>query len=142
MWVRIPYFQKIQLNCPYSYVSNHYNLLVSKKHRVKKIKLTNKTLRAVKVLYRLGVVSNFLIHHKPLIKISFTVFFYKNTSFFKKIQIISTPSKKFFISKEVILMTRKVFKSSIIILSTSKGLLSSNEAVLLGLGGKLVYIIN
>jgi ribosomal protein S8 len=39
-------------------------------------------------------------------------------------------------------MTRKVFKSSIIILSTSKGLLSSNEAVLLGLGGKLVYIIN
>jgi len=88
------------------------------------------------------VVSNFLIHYKPLIKISFTVFFYKNTSFFKKIQIISTPSKKFFISKEVMLMTRKVFKSSIIVLSTSKGLLSSNEAVLLGLGGKLVYIIN
>jgi ribosomal protein S8 len=39
-------------------------------------------------------------------------------------------------------MTQKVFKSSILILSTSKGLVSSKEAILLGLGGKLIYIVS
>lgn len=146
MWVRIPYFQNIITNCPYSYVSNHYNLLVSKKHRFKSITFNKSTIKIVKILYRSGVITNFIVtknlpnNKQPNIK--FTVLFYKNSSFFKKIKLISTPSKQFFVTKTTLKLSQKVFKTSLIIISTNKGLLTHQEAIALGLGGKVIYIIN
>ena len=146
MWVRIPYFQKIVINCPYSYISNHYNLLVSKKHQSKVIVFTKTTFNLVKTLYRSGAITSFIIlnsscnQKKTLIK--FTVLFYKSSPFFKNIKLISTRSKQLFITKKALLLTQKVFKSSLIIISSSKGLLTHHEATKLGVGGKIVYIIN
>ena len=147
MWVRIPYFQNITTNCPYSYVSNHYNLLVSKKHRFKRITFNNSTIQIVKTLYRSGVITNFIIIKNSIkssnqLSIKFTVLFYKNSPFFKKIKLISTPSKQFFITKSALKLSQKVFKTSLIIISTNKGLLTHQEADALGLGGKVVYIVN
>ena len=140
MWVRVPYFQLINGICPYNYISNHYNLTVSKHHAFKNIKLTKKTLLITKTLYRTGVISNFILVSPKLIK--FTVFFYKNSPFFKKIQLVSSQSKNFFININALVLTKKVFKSSLIILSTPKGLLTSKESISLGTGGQVIFIIN
>lgn len=135
--------------CPYSYISNHYNLLSSKKHRHKTISYSRKLLKVVKVLYRIGVISNFIVFSKsninnysiPTFYIRFTIFFYKNTTFFKKLNILSTPSKKFYISLKILKLSKKIFKSSVIIISTPYGLLTHKEAISLGTGGKLLYVV-
>jgi len=97
-------------------------------------------------LYRSGVISNFTIvstftKNKFIRTITFAVFFYKNSPFFRKIKTISSPSKKFFISYNSLKLAQKVFKNSILIISTSKGLLTNFEATKLLVGGLLVYII-
>jgi len=98
-------------------------------------------------LYRSGVITNFIIIKNSIkssnqLSIKFTVLFYKNSPFFKKIKLISTPSKQFFITKSALKLSQKVFKTSLIIISTNKGLLTHQEADALGLGGKVVYIVN
>ena len=132
--------------CPYTYVSNHYNLLNSKKHNSKTIILTSKTLNIVKTLNRYGIISNFIIlkivqPRNPKITIKFNSFSYLNSPFFKKIKTVSTPSKKYYINFKSIKLLEKSFKNSIIILSTNKGLVTINDAFSLGLGGFVVYII-
>jgi ribosomal protein S8 len=73
--------------------------------------------------------------------IKFTIFFYKNLPFFKKILNISTLSKSFYITYKTLKLLRTVFKSSLIILSTPYGLVSHKEATSIGSGGKIIYII-
>ena len=139
-----PIFPNITKICQYSYISNHYNLLVSKKHCSKTVKLTQTTLKLVRILFSNGVISNFVTfinssNNKKFIK--FTVFFYKNSPFFKKIKTISTQSKTFYISKNSLILLKKIFKSSLLILSTTNGLLTSKAAAEIGIGGKIIYII-
>ena len=108
----------------------------------KSIKYSNKVFRVILTLYNCGVISNFVILRKNKIFIKFTSFFFKNSSFFKKIKPVSTPSKSFFIKKSTIKLIHKTLKSSIIILSTTKGLLTTKDALNLGVGGKITYVIN
>jgi ribosomal protein S8 len=94
----------------------------------------------------LGVISNFLVLKNPKprtfnVRIKFAVNFYQNNPFFKKIKIVSTRSRNFYIKYSTILLLKKVFKASVIVLSTSKGLVSSSEATNLKVGGKIMYII-
>ena len=142
-----PIFPSINQNCPYNYVSNHYNLITTKKQTNITIKCTKKTLSILNIFYRTGIVSNFILYKNMYTKntnffIKFSPIFYKNSNFFKKIKTISTPSKAFYIRINSLHLIQKVFKSSIVIISTSKGLLTLNEALSVGIGGKVVYIIN
>jgi len=130
----------MKINCPHSYISSQYNLLVSKKHSFKNIKYSSTNFNIVKVLYRSGVISNFLIQSNRTIKL--TAFFYKNSPFFKKINLISTKSKSFFIKHQSLKIVQKLLKASIIILSTRLGLVTGKEALQLGLGGKIIFLIN
>ncbi len=84
----------------YSSISNHYNLLVSKKQSYIRVRYSVKNLKIIKLLYRTGVISNFFLNKQRSVVI--TPFFYKNASFFKKIYNISTPSKMFFLDKKTI----------------------------------------
>jgi len=133
-------------------VSSHYNLLVTKKINVKTLVYSKKVLSILQVLYRSGVISNYYLYKTPnkndnhllLAKsyIKFTVFIYKQTPFFKKINSVSTPSKLFFISCKTLILTKNIFKSSLIILSTPYGLLTNKEAIAMNTGGKLIYILS
>ena len=140
-----PIFPKsLMQKCPYSYVSSHYNLLVLKKRRVKKIIYSKSIINIVKLLYRSGAISYFSILNSTTSKqmyIKFTVFFYKNISFFQKLIQVSTSSKSFYITNKSLKLTQKIFKSTIIFVSTSKGYLTHKEALSLGLGGKIIYLL-
>jgi len=54
---------------------------------------------------------------------------------------VSSPSKKFYITTSSLILLQKIFKSSILILSTSKGLLTGTEALSLGVGGSVIYVV-
>jgi ribosomal protein S8 len=77
---------------------------------------------------------------KKLIKISPLLF--KKSGFFKGLKLISTPSKAFFINLKSLILLNKAIGEAIVIISTSKGLLTHKQAIRLGLGGKLICIIS
>merc|ERR1711976_491925 len=104
--------------CPYVYVSNHYNLLNSKKHNYKIIFFNSLVFKLIKVLFRYGIISNFIIFkkikfNKKLLYIKFTSFSYLNSPFFKKIKTVSTRSKKYYLSYKSIKLLQKSFKNTI-----------------------------
>ena len=139
-----PIFPSINQICQYSYFSNQYNLLVSKKHRYKNLRFTKTTKNIAQVLHRAGAISNFTIFNSPInhqTYLKITIFFYKNSPFFKKIKLVSSPSKKFYITTHSLILLQKIFKSSILILSTSKGLLTGTEALSIGVGGSIIYVV-
>ena len=93
-------------------------------------------------MYRFGIINNFIIlNHNNNKRIKFSIFFYKNLPYFKKIITLSTNSKKFYVSYNTLKFIKTIFKSSIIIISSNQGLISHQEALYLGTGGKLVYLI-
>jgi len=107
------------------------------------VPFSKKILKIFTLLHKVGSIKDFVITgNLPLKKIRFSVFFYKNTPFFKNIKAVSTPSKKFFISKKGLSLLLKGSKSTIFILSTNKGLLTAEQALSLGVGGTLLYTIN
>jgi ribosomal protein S8 len=93
-----------------------------------------------------GVISNFYVHssfrNKNKKLITFSVSFFKNKTFFSKIKLLSTNTKNFYINIRTLPLLKKIFKNSIIIISTSKGVISLQDSINLGVGGKLLYIIS
>lgn len=56
-------------------------------------------------------------------------FFYKNILLFQKIKIISKPTKSFFISLKALKLISKRSDRTVILLSTSKGILTHSQAL-------------
>ena len=88
-----------------------------------------------------GVVhSSLLICNKnKIVKIS--PFVYKKSSFFKGIKLISTPSKVFTVKISTLNIINKSLGSTVLLLETSKGILTHAEALKLKVGGKLLCVI-
>lgn len=142
MRVRLPRFQIIFYD-PNAYVINHYNLLVASKASSKKIIYTKQNLNLIKILLKTGAISHYTVvnfKHKYFIK--FSIYNFKNSPFFKTIRLISTQSKSFTISLQTIKLLTPTFKTSLFVLSTSKGLLTNTEALRLGTGGILICVLN
>jgi len=133
------------IECPYNYISVNYNLTASKKQKSTKLMIySKKALSVIKTLYRSGVITNFLIvkslHSRIYIK--FSIKYYNNLAFFRKLTTVSTSSKIFFVSYRTLKLSVQVFKTSIIILSTPYGLLTLAEALSKRTGGIIVYIVH
>jgi ribosomal protein S8 len=131
----------------YSYVVNHFNLVNSKKQVKKTIVLTKKTLRLVTVLHSQGVINHFLIHKStlsgvPKYYITFSPLFYKSTPFFKNVRLVTTPSRKHTISLTALRMASHSVRSSVILLSTSQGIIPHTEALNLQIGGLILCILD
>jgi len=62
-------------------------------------------------------------------------FFYKNSTFFKKVKLISTSSKKFYISHKGLCLLKKSVGSSVYIISTDRGLLTHQDCIKANIGG-------
>jgi ribosomal protein S8 len=125
-----------------SYVVNTINFALSKRLLISKLKFSKKTLKLIKILAKSGVLKNFFITSSTPKYIYFSIFFYKNTTFFKHVRLISTQTKKFYISLNAIKKLTKVMRTTVLILETSKGLLTNVEALRYKTGGILLLAVN
>lgn len=96
------------------------------------------------MLYKVGAIKNFLIvkDAKNMKKIILSPSFYKNSSFYKNIRYVSTPSKKHTISLKALKLLQTALKASIIILSTPYGLITHKEAVKFKTGGIIICVLS
>jgi ribosomal protein S8 len=125
---------------------------MSRKKLSIKLKYTKKTLTLVKVLTKIGYISNYAIittkenshiiqqptSHNTFIYIN--TLFFKNTTFFKTLRLVSTPSKKHTISLQALRVVNTSIKSSLLILSTPHGIIDHKEALRLRTGGIILCI--
>lgn len=140
-----PRVPNLMYYAPNILVANHVNLALSKNSINNKVVFTKKTLLYLKSISSLGVVNGLHIQSNNLTlkkRILFSVFFYKNTSFFYKIKQISTPSKKFYISLKALKVLTNNLKASTLLISTSKGLITHKEALRLRTGGILMFLVS
>ena len=131
----------------YSYVINHINLTLGQKKPQTTIKYSKKNFKLIYLFYKLGCINNFFIHttkhNSYIIKyLTFSIFFYKNSPFFKQIKLISSLSKKHTITYKALKIINQSIGTSILILSTTKGLLTHNEALKLKIGGLILAVLN
>ena len=96
------------------------------------------------MLYRVGAIKNYITikmsHNNH--KIIFSPSFYKNTPNYKNIRYVSTPSKKHTVSLKALRMLQTALKASILILSTSYGLVTHTEAIKLRVGGVIICVLS
>lgn len=129
-----------------AYVANHVNILLSRKQKCVQIVLTKKTLRLIRVFYKNAVVKNYIIiekvvKNKKIRFIRFSGLFFKNESYFKGVRLVSTPSKKHTISLKGLNLLKKISGTSLIILETSRGIISHVDALKLGVGGLILCVV-
>jgi len=103
------------------------------------IYLNRKNINICKYLFKSGFINSYFINRKKnKINISFSYFYDKKPILYVK--KVSNPGRKVYFSYKQL---RKLFfyRSSILILSTNKGILSNKEAILRKVGGELLFII-
>jgi ribosomal protein S8 len=130
-----------------SYVANHINLSITKNIFRSSIVLSKKSLRIIKILYSIGFIKHYYIftikkNNKIREYIKFSCFYFNKRPFYKSLKIVSTPSKRFTISYKSLRLFHMSSKSSTLILSTDKGLITNKEAMDLGLGGLIIFAVN
>lgn len=81
-----------------------------------------------------------LCYKRKLVKIS--PFFYKRSPFFKGVRLISTPSKAFTIKITTLNILNKSLGNTILLLETSRGIITHGEALKFHIGGRLLCVIS
>ena len=131
-----------------SYLINHVNLTLGKKCPQTTIIYTKNSHKLVFVLFKLGCINNFITHCKTTKGgterkyLTFSIFFYKNTPFFKNIRLVSSPSKQHTITYRGLQILKHSIGSSVILLSSTKGIITHKEALKLGLGGLIIAVLS
>ena len=130
-----------------SYTINHINLTLGNKTPQTTIRYTRRTHKLIHLFHRLGCLNNFLLHgglSKPARSqfITFSVFFYKNTPFFKSLRLVSSPARRHTITYKGLCILSHSIGHSLIVLSTTQGLLTHDEALRRRLGGLILSVLN
>ena len=136
-----PYVFNIKIK-NYSYLISSLNIIISKKSRFIKIKSNLKLLKLIMVLKKLGLINSFIILNYKINLIKISPFFYKNTTFFKLIKLISASSKKFSIRLKALKLINFSLGEAILLIETSKGILTHKEAIRLNTGGFLLCVLS
>ena len=126
-----------------SYIANHFNILNSKKQPRITVKFTKKSYKLIQLLYNSRIIQNYLVinrHNKKYI--IFNTYYYKSTSYFSHLKIVSTPSKAHTISLKALKISNKSLGNSIMILETDKGVITHTEALSYKIGGKILGVIS
>lgn len=136
---KLPYYTN-------AYVINHLNILLSRKQKCIQILLTKKTLRLIRSFYKNAVIKNYIIiekthKNKKRKYIRFNGLFFKNESYFKGARLVSTPSRKHTISLRGLSLLKRSSGTSIIMLETSRGIVSHIDAIKMGVGGLILCVI-
>lgn len=129
---------------PYSYLIAHVNLAFKNDRRIHRLLCTKRVLKLLKVLRRVGCLTYLLLHsknksHKYLL---FTPYYYRQTTFFRGIRLVSTISKKFTVTFKALVILNKSIKNSLLLLETSRGIITHREALRFRIGGLILCIIS
>jgi len=130
-----------------SYIQNHVHFALAQKNPQSKVIYTRKTIMIIQVLADIGCIHRYLIASNKLSKynnynIWLTIFLYNNTPFFKSFRLLSTPSRRYTISYKALRILSVSIGASTIILSTSFGLITHEDALERRIGGLLLYILS
>ena len=126
-----------------SYVSNHFNILNSKKMPRVTITFTKKSHSVVKLLYSMRIIQGYMLVYKNNTKfIVFNSYHYRGVPYFTHFKLISTSSKPCSISLKALKTVNKSIGNSIIILETDKGIVSHEDAISYKIGGRLLGVIS
>lgn len=131
----------------YQYTLNHVNFTLGKKIPQTTIIHTRRSHQIVYLLYKLGCINNFYTHSRDIKKfkrsfLTFSIFFYKNSPFFKSIRTVSSPARKHTITYNALKIINQSIGSSILLLSTTQGLLTHNDAMERKIGGLILAVMN
>lgn len=129
-------------NYSYNYVINHLIFNIQKKNLKCELLHTKKILKLLSFFKKIGLIKNYFCFFKKMTyKIKVSLGYYKLVPIFKKIKLLSTPSRFFFISFNAAKLMHSRSLATFCVLSTPKGLLTLSEAVRLKTGGKLLMTI-
>lgn len=73
--------------------------------------------------------------------ITFSVTYYKGTPFFKGVRVVTTPSRQHNVSLTALTVINVSIGSSIMLISSSKGLLTHKQALSRGVGGQILALL-
>jgi small subunit ribosomal protein S8 len=102
---------------------------------------SKQTVRFLDVLYKEGVIRGYNLYSLDN-KIEVYLKYYKGFSVIKNIKSISSPGCYIYFSFDDICFWDKNSQHSFLVLSTSKGVISSKEAKRLKIGGKVLCAIS
>ena len=127
------YSKNMNIHIP-SRVQNHIHFALAQQNPQTKLLYTKKTAVIVKILSEIGCIHRYIILNSSNYASShyfiwLSVFFYKNTPFFKSFRLISTPSKRYTVTYKALTLLSISIGSSVIILSTSQGLITHKQAL-------------
>lgn len=134
-----PMFPNIKYNDSFAYVINHLNIATSHKKLFIDVIYTKKNLFFLSVFKKNSIIQTYYVFSKNNnLFIRVYPFYFKNLSIMKSFKILSSPSRKFFISLKSLSVIKKRSGNAIYLLSTSKGVLSLDQALKLKIGGFLL----
>jgi ribosomal protein S8 len=127
-----------------AFLINHINFVISSRKRWCFCRFTKKIKKNLFLFKELGILNSYFIYPSHSIKtfVKIAPFFYKNSTFFKGIRLISTPSKLFLIKLSALNIIKKSLGSTVLLLSTSRGLITHIEALKHGIGGIALFLIS
>lgn len=129
---------------PYAYLISNINIAFKGKKRISVIICTKKVLRLLRALRKEGCLSYLLLgcrnsHRRRLV---FSLYYYKQATFFKQIQLLSTISKKFTISLKALTILNRSLKQTVLLIETSSGIINHKEALKRRTGGLMLCLIS
>jgi ribosomal protein S8 len=92
------------------------------------------------VLYKLGYIRGFIVNSNKTITVLLK--YSKNISTIRNIYIISTPGKRVYMTAVQINSIAQKKDSGFYLISTSKGVMADEEAILFNLGGEVILKIS
>lgn len=126
----------------HNYILNHLILNSNKKKLNFEILYTKKNIRLVYFLNKIGLIKNYFCFTKnQFYKIKIFIAFYKFLPICKNLKLLSTPSRSFYVSYKALSLLHNRTLDSLLILSTSRGLITHLDALKLKIGGKILFLI-
>ena len=127
-----------------AFLINHINFAVATKRRWILFRYTKKTLQVLNLLKRIGIIRFYIVSKgvgsSQLVKLS--PFFYKHMPFFRRVKLVSTPSKRFNLKLRTLQILNQSLGETIVVLETSCGIITHTDALKLKIGGKILLVIN
>nr|ASY95716.1 ribosomal protein S8 [Paraurostyla sp.] len=130
-----------------SYTTDLININNKRKTLFFYIKYTNKIYELLTIFKKINLISGFVLIKKKIKNKKYLYFrvsssFYKNFQIVSKINIVSKPSKKFFLSLKALKLLSLRSGKSIYLISTSRGIFTHHDALRKNISGFILGFFN
>lgn len=97
-------------------------------------------INVLKILYQLGYIRGFVIKNKKIITVLLK--YINNKPVIRNINVISTPGRRVFFGYRTLQSELKKKDSGFFIISSSKGVITDEESLMLNVGGEVLLKIS